>query len=100
MEIKMNKIPLMAAVALVLGTPLAFAADSGLPSPALATTEHCSRLETQFPIKDDATSYSAAKKQAAEQNAMSLCRQDKHKNGGVAKADTDSRPASASGTRS
>ncbi len=93
----MHKIPLMAAVALVLGTPLAFAADNALPNPALAYTEHCSNLETQYPIKDDATSYSAAKKQAAEQNALSLCRQDKHKNG--VNAAMDKRPTSARGTR-
>jgi hypothetical protein len=79
METDMNKIPLAAAIALVLTSSLAFASNTKLPPQTLATTEHCSYLEMQHPIQD-AKSYSAAKKQVAEQNAMGLCRQDKQDN--------------------
>jgi hypothetical protein len=80
---KMNKIPMVAALALVLGAPLAFAADSNVPSPSAMTTTHCSNLETPSPIKGGAMDYSSAKKQTAEEEAMSLCKWDYHKNGGV-----------------
>ena len=74
----MNKVPLLAALALVLGTSAAFAAHSPNLNPAFVTTEKCSYLERQFPTKD-ATSYSAGKQLNAEQNALSYCRTDKHK---------------------
>ena len=79
----MNKIPMAVAVALVIGTPLAFAADSNLPSQAVMTTQHCTNLETSSPINGDAKSMSSAKAQAAEEQAMSLCRWDWHKDGGI-----------------
>src|SRR5881396_2430789 len=47
---KMNKFPMALAVALVLGAPLAFAANDNLPSPAAMTTVHCTNLETPSPI--------------------------------------------------
>jgi hypothetical protein len=75
----MYKIPAAAAVALILGAPLAFGANNGLPNPADLTTEHCSYLETQMPSQG-VTPYSEAKRQAAEEKALSLCRQDRHKN--------------------
>jgi hypothetical protein len=81
MEIDTMKKILMAAAGalLVSGSSLAFAANSGSMSSAAPTTEHCSYLETQAQAKP-ATTYSAARHQTAEQNTMSLCRQDKHKN--------------------
>ena len=88
----MNKIPMAAAVALVLGSPLAFAANNSLPSPADMTTLHCANIETPSPINDSAKSYSSARKQTAEEEAMSLCRQDRHKNGGVEKANFAAKP--------
>jgi hypothetical protein len=89
---KMNKIPMAAAVALLLGSPLAFAADSNLPSPAGMTPLHCPNIETPSPIGDGAMNYSSAKKQTAEEEALSLCRQDRHKNGGVEKANFAVKP--------
>jgi hypothetical protein len=79
----MNKIPMLAALALVLGAPLAFAADNTLSSPSAMTTTHCTNLETPSPINGRAMDYSSAKKQAAEEEAMSLCRWDYHKNGSI-----------------
>jgi hypothetical protein len=79
----MNKIPMLAALALVLGAPLAFAADNTLSSPSAMTTTHCTNLETPSPINGRAMDYSSAKKQAAEEQAMSLCRWDYHKNGSI-----------------
>lgn len=88
----MNKIPMVAAVALVLGSPLAFAANSNLPSPAGMTSLHCPNIETPSPIGDGAMNYSSAKKQTAEEEAMLLCRQDRHKNGGVAQVNGATKP--------
>jgi hypothetical protein len=79
----MNKIPMVAAVALVLGAPLAFAADNNLPSPSAMTTTHCTNLETPSPINGGAMDYASAKKQAAEEEAMSLCKWDYHKDRSV-----------------
>ena len=84
----MNKIPMVAALALVLGAPLAFAADNNLPSPSAMTTLHCPNLETPSPINGSAMNYSSAKRQAAEEEALSLCRQDRHKNGGIQLSET------------
>jgi hypothetical protein len=92
----MNKIPMVAAVALVLGTPLAFAADnnvqSNLPSPSAMTTTHCTNLETPSPINGGAMDYSSAKKQAAAEEAMSLCKWDYHKNGGLHALNVERKP--------
>lgn len=77
----MYKIPAVVAVALVLGPPLAFGANNGLPNPADLTTQHCSYLETQMPSKAQKP-YAAATTQAAEEKALSLCRQDRHKDDG------------------
>jgi hypothetical protein len=79
----MNKVPMAVAVALVLSAPLAFAASDNLPSPAAMNTVHCTNLETPSPINGNAKSYDSAKKQAAEEEAMSLCRWDWHKDGGI-----------------
>jgi len=62
----MKNIILASAVALVIGAPLAFAANSNTNSGAL-TTQHCSYLETQY------------KGAAPSEKALSLCRQDRHK---------------------
>lgn len=78
----MYKIPAAAAVALILGAPLAFGANNGLPNPTDLTTEHCSYLETQMPPKA-LKPYAAATRQAAEEKALSLCRQDRHKDDGA-----------------
>ena len=68
----MKKILMASAIALVCGAPLAFAATGNMNNGAL-TTQHCSYLETQM-------SGAKFKSQAAEDNALSLCRQDRHKN--------------------
>jgi hypothetical protein len=47
------------------------------------TTTHCTNLETPSPINGGAMDYSSAKKQAAEEEAMSLCKWDFHKNGSI-----------------
>jgi len=78
MEFKMNKVPLLAVVAFVLGTSAAFAANNELLKPDFATTEKCSYLEQNYPAKA-AMSYSSAKQLTGAQNAESYCRTDKHK---------------------
>ncbi|HET6621702.1 MAG TPA: hypothetical protein VFG64_17325 [Dongiaceae bacterium] len=78
----MYKIPAAVAVALVLGAPLAFGANNGLPNPADLTTQHCSYLETQMPSQAQKP-YAAAATQAAEEKALSFCRQDRHKDDGA-----------------
>jgi hypothetical protein len=82
MEIIMNKILIAAALALVASSPLAFAAKTTTPRASALTTEHCASVERTF---DSNRSHynSEAAFQVAEQKAMSLCRWDKHKNGGV-----------------
>ena len=77
----MNRILMAAAVLLVSGAPFAFA----MPNPtdmttSELTTEHCANLEQDFSILKFP---SESAKQVAEQKAESVCRQDKHKNGGV-----------------
>jgi hypothetical protein len=88
----MTKILMAAAVVLASGTSLAFAANSQLPSPIDPTTEHCSYLEMQFRDKP-AMHYSSAIRQAAEEKALSLCRQDRHKNGGIQRAAVPGKPS-------
>jgi hypothetical protein len=77
----MNRIVMAAAVLLVSGAPLAFA----MPNPtdmttSALTTEHCANLEQDF---SSLKFPNESAKQVAEQKAESVCRQDKHKNGGV-----------------
>src|SRR5262245_19899284 len=78
MEIAMKKILLAATVALVAAAPLAFAAKSTVPSTAALTTEHCSYVEQTF-SKDRAKYKTEAAYQAAEEEALSLCRQNHDK---------------------
>jgi hypothetical protein len=83
MEIIMNKILIAATLALVASSPLAFAAKTTTPPPASALTmEHCASVDRTF---DSNRSHYKSESAflVAEQKAMSLCRQDKHKNGGV-----------------
>jgi hypothetical protein len=77
----MNRIVMAAAVLLVSGAPLAFAMPnpSDMTTSAL-TTEHCANLEQDF---SSLKFPNESAKQVAEQKAESVCRQDKHKNGGV-----------------
>ena len=77
----MNRIVMAAAVLLVSGAPLAFA----MPNPndmttSALTTEHCANLEQDF---SSLKFPNESAKQVAERKAESVCRQDKHKNGGV-----------------
>ncbi|HKP26665.1 MAG TPA: hypothetical protein VJV39_22545 [Dongiaceae bacterium] len=77
----MNRIVMAAAVLLVSGTPFAFA----MPNPtdmstSELTTEHCRNLEQDF---SSMKFPSESAKQMAEQKAYAVCRQDRHKNGGV-----------------
>jgi hypothetical protein len=83
MEIIMNKILIATALALVASSPLAFAAKTTTPPPASSLTmEHCTSVEQSFDANRSHYKSESAF-QVAEQKAMSLCRWDKHKNGGV-----------------
>jgi hypothetical protein len=75
----MNRILMAAAVALVSSAPLAFAAASTNLSNAALTTGHCSYVDQEFP---QTTFKSDAARQNVQEAAMSLCREDRHKNGG------------------
>ena len=78
----MNKILIAAALALAASSPLAFAAKTTTTPASILTTEHCTAVEQNF--DHDRSHYkSESAFQVAEQKAMSLCRWDKHKNGGV-----------------
>jgi len=77
----MNKILIAAALALVASAPLAFAKTTTPPASVL-TTEHCTSVEQTFDANRSHYKSESAF-QVAEQKAMSLCRWDKHKNGGV-----------------
>ena len=78
----MNKILIATALALVASAPLAFAKTTTPPPASALTTEHCTSVEQNFnATRSHYKSESAF--QIAEQKAMSLCRWDKHKNGGV-----------------
>jgi hypothetical protein len=77
----MNRILMAAAVLVVSGAPLALA----MPNPtdmttSELTTEHCPNLEQDF---SSLKFPSESARQAAVQKAESVCRQDRHKNGGV-----------------
>ena len=78
----MNKILIATALALVASAPLAFAKTTTPPPASSLTMEHCTAVERTF---DHNRSHykSEAAFQVAEQKAMSLCKWDKHKNGGV-----------------
>ena len=77
----MNKILIAAALALVASSPLAFAAKTATPPASIMTTEHCNSVEQNF---DSNRSHYKSESAflTAEQKAMSLCRQDRHKDGG------------------
>ena len=77
----MNKILIATALALVASAPLAFAKTTTPPS-SILTTEHCTSVEQSFDANRSHYKSESAF-QVAEQKAMSLCRWDKHKNGGV-----------------
>jgi len=74
----MNRTLMAAAALLVAGTPLAFAANNAFINRADLTTLHCSYLNQQF-SSSGWKHYSEAAKQVAEEKAMSLCRQDRHR---------------------
>ena len=78
----MNKILIATALALVSSTPLAFAKTVTPPPASSLTMEHCTSVERNF---DNNRSHYKTESAflIAEQKAMSLCRWDKHKNGGV-----------------
>ena len=75
----MNKILMAAAAVLVSSAPLAFAAASTNVSNAALTSERCSYVDQQL---SQTTFKSDAARQNAEEAAMSLCQEDRHKNGG------------------
>ena len=76
----MNKILIATALALVASAPLAFAAKIATPPASFLTTEHCGAVEQTL---DRAHYKTESAYRIAEEKAMSLCREDKHKNGGV-----------------
>lgn len=86
----MNRTITAAAAAIILGAPLAHAtsnAASMTPSEwqvaEAYTTEHCKALEEQF-AKEEAqhkTSSAYEQARALKEEGLSLCRQDKHKEG-------------------
>lgn len=78
----MNKILIAATLALVASSPLAFAAKTATPPASILTTEHCASVEQKLDANRSHYKSESAF-QVAEQKAMSLCRWDKHKNGGV-----------------
>jgi hypothetical protein len=73
MEFKMNKVPFLTALALVVGTSAAFAANTELLKPDFARTETCSDLSQRYPATP-AMTYSGGKQLARIQNADSYCR--------------------------
>ena len=75
----MNKILIATALALVASAPLALA-KATTPPASFLTTEHCASVEQTL---DRAHYKSEAAYRIAEEKATSLCREDRHKNGGV-----------------
>ena len=73
----MKKILMAAAIALVAGTPLAFAKTEPISQAGL-TTLHCNSVAQDF-AHDRAAYKSESAFQVAEQKALALCRQDKHR---------------------
>jgi hypothetical protein len=82
MEIIMNKILIVAALALVASAPLAVAKTTTPPPASSLTMAHCTSVERNFDANQSHYKSESAF-QIAEQEAMSLCRWDKHKNSGV-----------------
>lgn len=76
----MNKILIATALALVASAPLAFAAKTATPPASFLTTAHCGSVEQAL---DRAHYKSESAYRIAQEKAMSLCRDDRHKNGGV-----------------
>lgn len=76
----MNKILIATALALVASAPLAFAAKTTTPPASFLTTEHCGSVEQTL---NRAHYKTESAYRIAQERAMSLCREDKHKNGGV-----------------
>jgi hypothetical protein len=76
----MNKILIAMALALVASAPLAFAAKTTTPPASFLTTEHCSAIKQTL---DWAHYKTESAYRIAQEKAMSLCREDRHKNGGV-----------------
>ena len=76
----MKKILMAAAVVLVSGAPLAFAATSGNMSTSDLTDRHCSYVNQQLPQE---RFESESDRLVAEQHADAVCRQDRHKDGGA-----------------
>jgi hypothetical protein len=76
----MNKILIATALALVASAPLAFAAKTTTPPASFLTTEHCNSVEQTL---DRAHYKTESAYRIAQEKAMSLCREDKHKNSGV-----------------
>lgn len=73
----MNRILIATIIALLSGTSLAFAKSEPISNADL-TSLHCNLVPEQF--SNDRSAYkSEAAFQAAEDKAMSLCRQDKHR---------------------
>jgi hypothetical protein len=82
MEITMNKILIATALALVASTPLAFAKTMTPPPVSSLTMEHCTAVDQKFD-SNRAHYKSESAFQIAEQKAMSQCKWDQHKDGGV-----------------
>jgi hypothetical protein len=82
MEITMSKILIATALALVASTPLAFAKTTTPPPASALTMEHCTAVDRTF---DSNRSHYKSESAflVAEQKAMSLCKWDAHKDGGV-----------------
>lgn len=75
----MNKVPFLTALALVVGTSAAFAANTQLLKPDIAGTQTCSQLSERYPMTP-AMTYAGGKQLAAEQNAQSYCRNNADNN--------------------
>lgn len=90
----LNKTLMAAAILLVAGSPLAFAANSSKNlSTAELTTKHCSVVDQQLSQTKFKTETA---RQIAEEKVSTVCRQDRHKDGG-AQADGGARGASSKG---
>ena len=77
LETQMKKILIATTIVLLSGTSLAFAKTAPISNIAFNSL-HCSSVEQQF-SKVRSAYKSGAAFQAAEEKAMSLCRQDRHK---------------------
>jgi hypothetical protein len=77
--LNMKKILLPAALALVAGAPLAFAAGYPANTPAALTTLHCTRVN-QYLAYNQQRYATESDYRTAQQNAYQFCREDRHKN--------------------